>query len=816
MPFALSPGVTVIEKDFTSIVPAVATSTGAFAGLFQWGPVLYPVTISSENVLVQVFGQPNELSAKSFFSASNFLAYSNNLKCVRIETPLARNAVSVQSGTVTTVSVTTGGSGYTSNPIVTVGNPNDAGGILAIITSNVTGNVVDGFTAVEHGTGYTSAPLITVGRSWTASGVVTLGQQIAHLTNLYTVTTAGTLDAASPPTFTGSTVTTGSFVVGTQYTITLVGNTDFTAIGASANTVGIIFTATGVGGGSTGTAAPSVTNGTAKLKFAGDRATATSNITVGGVKINNADEYEINWSGGQGVIGAFAAKYPGKYGNSIKVSIADAATFGDWAYKSLFTSAPGTSSYAANVGASNDELHVIVIEDLGPTENILETYSYLSKASDAKKADGTNAYYKEVINNSSKYIWWTDHLTSPAVNGGANIGGLADTASTQIVATGTIVVASTSVKAVVGTGTQFGTQFNIGSSIYTSAGTLVGVVATITDSTHLTLESNALAAIVSTAAFKFAGFKHLAAYTTQLSGGIDDIAPTNDSYFDGFDEFANAEEIDISLIVTGGVNSTVAKYVIDMIVETRKDCVAFVSPEKNGNAIYAGINAVADIKTFRDAMGSSSYAVMDSGYKYQYDRYNDVYRWLPLNGDVAGLCARTDNTNDPWFSPGGLNRGQIKNCIKLAINPGKTDRDTLYQMNVNPVVSFPGNGTVLFGDKTLQSKPSAFDRINVRRLFIVLEKAIAISAKFQLFEFNDGFTRAMFKSMVEPFLRDVEGRRGITDFQVVCDDTNNTGEVIDRNEFVADIYIKPARSINFITLNFIASRSGVAFSELGA
>jgi phage tail sheath protein FI len=207
---------------------------------------------------------------------------------------------------------------------------------------------------------------------------------------------------------------------------------------------------------------------------------------------------------------------------------------------------------------------------------------------------------------------------------------------------------------------------------------------------------------------------------------------------------------------------------------------------------------------------------MDSGWKYQYDRYNDTYRWVPLNGDIAGLCARTDFVADPWYSPAGYSRGVIKNVVKLAYSPTLTDRDNLYKKGVNPVVSFPGQGTVLFGDKTQLTKPSAFDRINVRRLFIVLEKAIATAAKYQLFEFNDAFTRAQFRNLVEPFLRDVQGRRGITDFKVVCDETNNTGEVIDRNEFVADIFIKPARSINFITLNFIATRTGIAFEEVGA
>jgi phage tail sheath protein FI len=206
----------------------------------------------------------------------------------------------------------------------------------------------------------------------------------------------------------------------------------------------------------------------------------------------------------------------------------------------------------------------------------------------------------------------------------------------------------------------------------------------------------------------------------------------------------------------------------------------------------------------------SSYAVCDSGFKYLYDKYNKRYRWVPLNGDIAGLVARTEVLAEPWFSPGGFNRGGIKNVIKLSINPTQAERDVLYVAGVNPVVIFPAQGCVLYGDKTMQTKPSAFDRINVRRLFCILEKAISTAAKYQLFEFNDSFTQAQFKNMVEPYLRDVQGRRGITDFKVVCDSTNNTPEIVDRNEFVADIYIKPARSINYITLNFI----GVDFSTV--
>ena len=280
-----------------------------------------------------------------------------------------------------------------------------------------------------------------------------------------------------------------------------------------------------------------------------------------------------------------------------------------------------------------------------------------------------------------------------------------------------------------------------------------------------------------------------------------------------YDYFANPEEIDVSLIITGGASQTVAEYVVDNIAETRKDCVAFVSPEFADCVNNYG-DEVTDIVAYRNEFNSSSYAFMDSGWKYQFDKYNNVYRWIPLNGDIAGLCVRTDTTRDPWFSPAGLNRGQIKNVVKLAWYPKKTDRDELYKNGVNPVVSFPGDGVVLFGDKTLLARPSAFDRINVRRLFIVLEKAIARASRFSLFEFNDEFTRASFVALVEPFLRDVQGRRGIFDFKVVCDDSNNTPEIIDRNEFVGDIYIKPARSINFIQLNFVAVRTGVAFEEI--
>ncbi len=310
-------------------------------------------------------------------------------------------------------------------------------------------------------------------------------------------------------------------------------------------------------------------------------------------------------------------------------------------------------------------------------------------------------------------------------------------------------------------------------------------------------------------------------FKASLASGTDDYSITNAEVATAYEKFDDAENVDLSLLICGpsqtgadATGDTKATAVMD-IATSRKDCVAFISPARaDVVGVTNAISQTANVKSFADGLPSTSYASIDSGYKYMFDKYNDVYRYVPLNGDIAGLCARTDSVADAWFSPGGFNRGQIRGAIKLAFNPNQTQRDDLYKARVNSVVSFPGQGTVLFGDKTAQSKPSAFDRINVRRLFIVLEKAISTAAKFQLFEFNDEFTRAQFRNLVEPFLRDVQGRRGITDFSVVCDDTNNTGDVIDRNEFRADIFVKPVRSINFIQLNFIATRSGVAFSEV--
>jgi len=485
-------------------------------------------------------------------------------------------------------------------------------------------------------------------------------------------------------------------------------------------------------------------------------ATTAKNASIGnGILIKNADDYITNYINMEAAntAGMFAAKFPGDLGNSLKVSMyVDTAYIAReswnsevWPYAEQFSGAPNTSTYAASVNGSGDEMHLVVVDEdgkfTGVANTILEKFAYVSKASDAITSDGSSNYYVNVINERSKYIYVINHIQSTISN-----------------------VAQTSTWGSSAVGTTF-TQDTDQTVVSLSGGTLGAV----TDANRIT----------------------------------------------AYDKFSNAEEIDISLIVTGSANLSVVQHCIDNLAEYRKDCVVFCSPTR-ANVVSVGVGEASNnVISYRNAMNrSTSYAVMDSTWKYQFDKYNNTYRWVPMNGDIAGLCVRTDFERDPWFSPAGFNRGQIKNVVKLSYNPDKTDRDELYKNGINPVVTFRGEGTVLYGDKTMLTRPSAFDRINVRRLFIVLEKAIARAAKYSLFEFNDEFTRAQFVALIEPYLRDVQGRRGIYDFRVVCDETNNTPEVIDRNEFIGDIYIKPARSINFIQLNFVAVRTGVAFEEV--
>jgi len=407
-----------------------------------------------------------------------------------------------------------------------------------------------------------------------------------------------------------------------------------------------------------------------------------------------------------------------------------------WEWYNEVGVAPGTSDSATVSNGTNDEMHIVVIDEdgewTGQRNTILEVYDKVSKASDAKLDDGTLNYYKEQIRQRSKFIYWSGHS---------------------------------------------GLVTNIGATKVSAFGAYALPI------------------------------------NTSLVGGKDGAAIGNAQRIRGFNLFSNKDDVEVSIIIGAAANQTVASHIINNICEPRMDCVAFFSPPKAYCVNNAGDEAV-DVVNFRNTLPVTSYAALDNNWKYQYDRYNDVYRYLPMNGDIGGIHVKTDEERDAWWAAAGFNRGQIKNIFKLAWSPSQADRDYLYKNNVNPVFTSPGDGTVLFGQKTLLSKPSAFDRINVRRLFIVLEKAISRASKYLLFEFNDEFTRAQFRNMVEPYLRDIKGRRGIYDFLVVCDDSNNTPEVIDRNELVGDIYIKPARVAEFIRLNFVATRTGVEFSEI--
>jgi hypothetical protein len=447
----------------------------------------------------------------------------------------------------------------------------------------------------------------------------------------------------------------------------------------------------------------------------------------------------------------------------------------EWEYKGAFNEgAPTTSAHADDKAMAQDEIHVVVVDEdgewSGTIGEVLEAWGNLSVATGARDDQGEDVFYKNYINKYSEYMWWLDHPTMGAHGTTASAVAGNDTAGN-----GTIVTDGTATfRAWGATADASGVQT---SDVFEN------------QSVPLTLS---------------------------FQGGINGTGPSDADTIRAYDLMASAEDVDLSLVMCANHSSTVIRHVIDNIADSRKDCIAFFSPEK---ADVVGVTdsstATDNVIGFRDAVNkNSSYAVMDSGYKYQFDKHNDKFRYVPLNGDTAGCCAQTDQQRDPFFSPAGFTRGQIKGVVNLPYNPKKAERDKLYQSQVNPIVSFPGEGTVLFGDKTQLTKPSAFDRINVRRLFILLEKAIANAAKFQLFEFNDEFTRSQFVAMVEPFLRDIQGRGGIQDFRVVCDASNNTPQVVDTNSFRGDIFIKPSRAINFIQLNFVAVRSGVEFSEV--
>ena len=644
MAFQVSPGVLVQERDLTNIIPAVSTSIGAVAGSFAKGPVDEIVSISSEQELVDTFGKPDSTNFEYFFTAANFLQYSNALRVVRATNTSLANASASGSSTLI------------KNTDDYQNNFSSGQGVVGTFAAR---------TAGAHGNNL----LVSTCPSATAyEQTLSTSQQV---------------------------------------------NQSDSAVGDTTVTVD--------------------TDATTYLNV-GD--IVQFSTTGGGTDFDDGDFYRLT---------AVAAttltivQHPRGSGGLKRALADDSRIKRRWRYYDSVDRAPGTSTFVSERSGSGDEIHVVVVDEdggiSGTPGRVLEAFSSMSKAADAKTPQGDINYYPEVIYNKSQQIYWMDHNTA---------------------------------------GTNWGS--NASGTTFTAVNTP-------------TLES--------------------------LSGGSDGSTVTDAELKTAYEKFQDSETVDVGLIMAGPSGSTTHVDNLITIAEERKDAICFASPQRSDVVNVTNSNTqTTNVKGFFDSIRSSSYAVFDSGYKYMYDRYNDLYRFVPLNGDIAGLAARTDTVADPFFSPAGFNRGIIRGAVKLAYNPTKAQRDILYPARINPVSTFPGQGTILFGDKTGLTTPSAFDRINVRRLFILLEKAIATASKFQLFEFNDEFTRANFRNIVEPFLREIQGRRGITDFLVVCDETNNTGEVIDRNEFVAEIFIKPARSINFITLSFVATRTGVSFDEV--
>ena len=546
------------------------------------------------------------------------------------------------------------------------------------------------------------------------------------------------------------------------------------------------------------------------------------------VIIKNREAYDENYSAGEGAVGPWAAKYAGTLGNALKVEMADVTSASGLSVGSTTITAAGsgyssaTVTFADPTGVTPANGGITATGTVTLTGNAVQSititnpgYGYTSAPTVTIAGDGSSATATATLQTAWAYkdqFDFTPTTTTHAKNNGSTY----DMVHVIVIdETGEISgTAGTVLEKFAGLSKASDAKDDLNQSNYYKN--------VINDRSEWiywmdkpTNGSNWGTSSAGGTTFNVLLGSSDADVSTSLGSGVD-AAPATSDLQSGYGLFANDELVDVNLILNSAHATAVGDYIIDNVAEVRKDAMVFLSPLRAAVVNNEGSETTSIISTSDlNAYTRSSYAVYDSGWKYMYDKYNDRYVYIPLNGDVAGTCVVTDKSDDPWFSPGGLNRGQIKNAIKLAWSPNKSQRDTLYTKGVNPVISTPGSGIVLFGDKTMLDTPSAFNRINVRRLFIVLEKAIATAAKFQLFEFNDAFTRAQFTALVEPFLRDVQGRRGIFDFRVVCDETNNTSAVIDANEFRADIFVKPAKSINFITLTFVATRSGISFEELG-
>ena len=769
MAFQVSPGVSTAEIDLTTRTPIPSLSQGALCSIFKWGPLFEVVTVSSEDDMVERFGKPTGDNFQDWFTGANFLTYANTLRIVRTaNTTNARNAVAngtsvlirndqEYQNTAALSGTGTEGRTWIAKHAGDIGNTFKTSICMATRANT---QVQDNIVSLAPNTDITMNGTFTLG----AAGVITsttaadgavdaeleVGDIITNGANVGIVTAIANNSEFTATTNAGALIGTNG-----DTTVTLVRKKRSAFEEPASHMMGVVTVAL---------TAPTTVSGTnshfTKQIHVGDIITVndgTGNVRRKVTGITDDTTLTVD----QPYILAFSDKTYSR----------------EWEFRSDFEKEPLTSDYAYKTTGSknvNDEIHIILVDENGDwtgtkdlrgaprvlSKSVLETFPAVSVANGAISSTGESIYYKDYVNDHSEYIRWGDHAgegdPSVRTNGSDSV------------------------------------QQNI-----TWGGTLA---------TGNSVSNNSFRGT-------FSGASQANGIITQsFSGGNNGFNVSDADRIIGWKKLADPNKTDISFVLSGEASDTLSTFLIQEVAENRKDCVAFISPA-SADVVNNDGNEVSAIIDRRNQLPSSSYAVMDGNYKYMLDRFNGVFRYVPLNGDIAGLCAASDNIN-PYISPAGFNRGNVKNVTKLAFNPTQTERDDLYVKGVNPIVSFPGQGTVLFGDKTLLAKPSAFDRINVRRLFIILEKAIANAAQFSLFEFNDDFTRAQFVATIEPFLRTVQARRGITDFAVVCDATNNTPAVIDRNEFRGDIFIKPSRSINFISLNFVAVASGVEFSEV--
>ena len=786
----ISPGINVSEVDLTTVVPRLGTTVGAIAGMFPWGPMQQRILVDTEATLATTFGEPNSNNAETFFTAANFLSYGNSLYVVRAGNTTSGDANAYLSAAANggalaasnTIAITVlndvdfankkaNSYSFDANAMFVAKYPGALGNSLKVSVCDNVNAYASNVNIVSTSTTPDSTYTLTVQSGNTiVTAADTTGLRAG--TVLYNLSNTA-LGITSNTTTIVSVTNTTAFVINATPTASNTTTADFittrgiASIGYGSSNLTITF-----GSGTTPnvtsqntlatTIAASFTNGdvivlgNSSIGYQYNKISTiinTSNTTATGLTFVLNDTYKLtaDWKANTSV-----------NGNTSVINIQRA-----WEYQNLFNAAPITSTYVQLNGntqnwAANsantpvDCMHVVVTDNLGSFTGtpgaVLEVYTNVSRANDAIGQSGASIFWQNVLNTQSNYVWALNARSDKTANTGNS--------------------------------------------------------ATVISSSNN------------------------APFTAKFVGGQDGASESANAFTTiatAYNLFSNPTDVQINLVLQGkpiggtynsgaagaitANNFNLANYLIDNIATTRKDCVVFITPDDSIVYNNKGNESTA-LVAWRNTLHSTSYAVMDSGYKYMYDRYNDVYRYVPTNGDIAGLCVTTDLSNDPWYSPAGFNRGQIKNLIRMRYNPSQTDRDLLYANAINPVVTFQGQGTILFGDKTLTNKPSAFDRINVRRLFITIEQAIRTASDYTLFEFNDSFTRSNFVNLITPYLKNIKSLRGITDFYIVCDESNNTPDRIDSNQFWCDIYVKPARSINFIQLNFVAVATGVQFTEV--